>query len=280
MESRLCSLRLQVQRLRPILSISMVLMLLLSFLLLNDPQASVSAIREASHQQPAVVARLVTEAVNFNRAPRQEEDVVTLPLPQETLQPKSLSSLRVTAAPMGTVTPVPTARETPVPVELSQDPRPSSDQKSSSNQNEERSGGCPDLSSNWPESIRKWGDLICPEASKVSIDPDLMAAVMLQESGGNPEAYSSSGAVGLLQVMPRDGIAANFYCVNGPCFANRPSMEELFDPAFNVSYGARMLAGLIQRHGSVREALRAYGPSDMGYAYADLVLGHLATYGE
>jgi len=44
----------------------------------------------------------------------------------------------------------------------------------------------------------------------------LIAAVILQESGGDPSAYSSSGAVGLMQVMPRDGIAAEFMCVNGP----------------------------------------------------------------
>jgi len=76
----------------------------------------------------------------------------------------------------------------------------------------------------------------------------------------------------LMQVMPRDGLAANFMCKNGPCFASRPSMEELFDPEFNIAYGTRMLAGLINRTGDIREALRAYGPINVGYYYADLVL--------
>jgi soluble lytic murein transglycosylase-like protein len=49
-------------------------------------------------------------------------------------------------------------------------------------------------------------------------------------------------------------------------------MQELFDPQFNVSYGTQLLAGLIQRNGSVRDGLRAYGPRDSGYSYADIVL--------
>ena len=47
-----------------------------------------------------------------------------------------------------------------------------------------------------------------------------MAAVMQIESQGNPQAYSPSGAAGLLQVMPRDGLAANFMCADGLCFSN------------------------------------------------------------
>jgi hypothetical protein len=75
-----------------------------------------------------------------------------------------------------------------------------------------------------------------------------------------------------MQVMPRDGLAANFWCVNGPCFASRPSIEELQDPAFNIEYGTRMISGLIERTGSVRDALKSYGPKDVGYYYADIVL--------
>lgn len=128
------------------------------------------------------------------------------------------------------------------------------------------------LSLSYPASIQQWCGAIEKYAGEHGVEPGLIAAVMLQESGGNPNAYSKSGAVGLMQVMPRDGLAASFTCVNGPCFASRPSMDELFDPEFNISYGVRMLAGLIQRHGSVREALRAYGPMNMGYRYADIVL--------
>ena len=101
---------------------------------------------------------------------------------------------------------------------------------------------------------------------------------MLQESGGDAMAYSSSGAVGLMQVMPRDGIAASFECINGPCFASRPTIEELQNPEYNVEYGTRMLAGLVNKLGSPREALTAYGPMDAGYSYADRVLAIYENY--
>jgi soluble lytic murein transglycosylase-like protein len=124
----------------------------------------------------------------------------------------------------------------------------------------------------YPEKIRPWCGIIESTSGKYNIDPLLIAAVMLQESGGQPEVISHSGAVGLMQVMPRDGLAANFQCINGPCFASRPSIQELLDPTFNVNYGVRMLAGLINRSGEIREALKSYGPYDVGYIYADKVL--------
>jgi soluble lytic murein transglycosylase-like protein len=124
----------------------------------------------------------------------------------------------------------------------------------------------------YPEDIRQWCHLIEKSAAATGLPANLIAAVMLQESGGDPVIYSSSGAVGLMQVMPRDGLAADFMCVNGPCFSDRPTIAELQDPAFNVAYGSQMLADLYARHGSYREALFKYGPINMGYYYADLVL--------
>lgn len=96
---------------------------------------------------------------------------------------------------------------------------------------------------------------------------------MLQESKGDPNAYSHSGATGLLQVMPKDGIAANF-----GVFYNRPSMDELFNPEFNIQYGTQMLSELIKRYGNTRDALLHYGPVNVGYSYADIVLQHYITY--
>ena len=128
------------------------------------------------------------------------------------------------------------------------------------------------VSSSFPDSVSQWCGLISRYANEHGLDPDLIAAVIVQESGGNPDAYSHSGAVGLMQVMPRDGLAAGFMCVNGPCFGSRPSMSELYDPEFNVSYGTGMLSGLIARRGSVRDGLMAYGPANVGYYYADKVL--------
>jgi soluble lytic murein transglycosylase-like protein len=128
------------------------------------------------------------------------------------------------------------------------------------------------ISTSYPSGIQQWCGLIEHYAAENGVDPNLISAVMLRESSGKPDAYSKSGAVGLMQVMPRDGLAASFKCKNGPCFADRPNMKELFDPEYNVAYGTRMLAELIQHYGDVREALKAYGPKDVGYYYADLVL--------
>lgn len=136
------------------------------------------------------------------------------------------------------------------------------------------------VSRRYPENILQWCGWITEYAGQQGLEPDLIAAVMLQESGGDALAYSHSGAVGLLQVMPRDGIAARFQCVNGPCFASRPTIAELQDPEYNIEYGVRMLAGLVGRLGSVREALKAYGPMDVGYYYADKVLAIYENYQE
>jgi soluble lytic murein transglycosylase-like protein len=134
------------------------------------------------------------------------------------------------------------------------------------------------IPASYPDSIRQSRQPIEQYAAYYGLDPKLIAAVMLQESGGDPYAYSKSGAVGLMQVMPRDGIAADFMCINGPCFTSRPTMEELFDPHFNIAYGTGLLSGLISKYGDEREGLKAYGPMDRGYEYADRVLSIYTNY--
>ncbi len=47
----------------------------------------------------------------------------------------------------------------------------------------------------WAEDIHHW-------ANAAGLDPDLLATVMQIESCGDPKALSSSGAMGLFQVMP------------------------------------------------------------------------------
>jgi soluble lytic murein transglycosylase-like protein len=134
------------------------------------------------------------------------------------------------------------------------------------------------VSLSYPYGILQWCQIITEQAAQAELPPDLIAAVILMESGGDQAAYSRSGAVGLMQVMPRDGIAATFECLNGPCFASRPTIEELLQPEFNVEYGSQMLAGLVSNLGSPREALKAYGPMDVDYSYADRVLSIYENY--
>lgn len=136
------------------------------------------------------------------------------------------------------------------------------------------------VNNRFPSEITRWCDLVTHYSNLNGLSPNLIAALIWQESGGNPDAYSKSGAVGLMQIMPRDGIAANFQCINGPCFSNRPTSSELYDPEFNIEFGTQMLSRLLNRTGDLREALRSYGPMDVGYTYADKVLNIYQTYQE
>lgn len=136
------------------------------------------------------------------------------------------------------------------------------------------------LNRNFPVRVLRWCDLINEYSVDAGLPPNLIAALIWQESGGNPQAYSRSGAVGLMQVMPRDGIAASFVCKGKPCFRDRPSVQELKDPRFNIQYGTKMLQALVELHGGdLREALKDYGPMDVEYTYADTVLALYDQYG-
>ena len=134
------------------------------------------------------------------------------------------------------------------------------------------------LSTKYPQSIQEWQEEIEYSASQHKLDPNLIAAVMLQESGGQPTVISTSGAVGLMQIMPRDGIASKFICGDHPCFKNRPSINELLNPDYNIDFGTRLLSGLLKTSGSTRNALKAYGPMDVGFYYADIILSIYSSY--
>lgn len=132
-------------------------------------------------------------------------------------------------------------------------------------------GSC-GVSKAFPPNVYRWCDLITRYARAAGLNPNLVAALITVESAGNPRAYSRDGAVGLMQVMPRDGIAAKFKNSAGvPYFADRPSIAQLSDPEFNVKWGTSFLASKIRNYG-LRGGLKAYGPSGVGYYYADLVL--------
>lgn len=114
--------------------------------------------------------------------------------------------------------------------------------------------------------------LIQKAADNTGLDPALLAALVFVESGGDQDAISNQGAVGLMQIMPNE--ATDFQCPNGPCFEDRPSTEELLDPSFNIEYGSNHLLGLVNEFG-LRDGLFYYGPVGVGYeGYADIVLGY------
>jgi soluble lytic murein transglycosylase len=95
--------------------------------------------------------------------------------------------------------------------------------------------------------------IIRSHARNYRLEPELIAAVIYQESKFNPRARSSSGAVGLMQLRPdtAHGIAAR---TGGAAFRT----EDLLDPEINVRYGSWYLDHLRDRYGDTRLVLAAY----------------------
>jgi soluble lytic murein transglycosylase len=85
------------------------------------------------------------------------------------------------------------------------------------------------------------------------LDPALVAAVVYVESRFDPNAESTAGAIGLMQLLPdtAEGIALR---TGGSQFV----VADLRDPDINVRYGTWYLEHLYQRYGDLRLALAAY----------------------
>jgi len=96
------------------------------------------------------------------------------------------------------------------------------------------------------------------EAAKAEgVDVELLKAVIAVESGFNGRAVSPRGAIGLMQITPE---TANRYATKAE--AQRPAAERLLDPRINVLTGARMLADLLRRFGSIDVALAAWNAGE------------------
>jgi soluble lytic murein transglycosylase-like protein len=98
-----------------------------------------------------------------------------------------------------------------------------------------------------PASVARWSDLLVAAGTRHGVDPELLAIVALVESGGDADARSPSGALGLMQVMPATGEdIARERGIAG--FAP----AQLTEPAVNVDFGAYYIA----------QQLKAFGQAD------------------
>jgi soluble lytic murein transglycosylase-like protein len=87
--------------------------------------------------------------------------------------------------------------------------------------------------------------IILQEASRHEVDPALVKAIIMAESGYNPNAISKKGAKGLMQLMPSTAQALG--------------VEDAFNPEQNISGGVRYFKQLVNRFdGDVKLALAAY----------------------
>src|SRR5689334_18841355 len=107
----------------------------------------------------------------------------------------------------------------------------------------------------------------------VGVDPALLRAVVMQESSGNPNAVSETGAVGLTQLMP---VAIRQYAPEASWLLGRPvDARSALD---NLLMGALYYRDALRRtHGNVEAAARLYhggpnlalhGPRTMAYGKA------------
>jgi soluble lytic murein transglycosylase-like protein len=95
----------------------------------------------------------------------------------------------------------------------------------------------------------RYDAIIEAEAKSAAVEPNLLRAVIVVESGFNPRAVSKRGAVGLMQLMPAT--------------ATRFGVSNRFDPRQNVRGGALYLGFLINRfRQNVRLALAAFNAGE------------------
>jgi peptidoglycan lytic transglycosylase len=99
----------------------------------------------------------------------------------------------------------------------------------------------------------EYDHIVTGHAKNYDLDPALLAAVIYRESKFDANAKSSSGALGLMQLLPdtAKGIAVH---TGGSQF----EVADLWDPEINVRYGAFYLRRLLNKYGNVSLALAAY----------------------
>lgn len=104
------------------------------------------------------------------------------------------------------------------------------------------------------------------EATRASLPPQLVLALIDVESRFDPYAVSHSGAVGLMQIMP-------FWLK----LIGKPD-DSLVHVRVNLRMGCTILHYYMQRsHGDIREALQRYNGATVGIDYSDKVLKALSN---
>jgi len=93
--------------------------------------------------------------------------------------------------------------------------------------------------------------LLVLAGARYGLDPALLKAVCLAESGMNPNAVSRAGAQGLMQLMPATAAGLD--------------VSDPFDPEQSIMGGALYLARQLDVFGDTRRALAAYnaGPGNV-----------------
>ncbi len=108
----------------------------------------------------------------------------------------------------------------------------------------------------YPNAFRAEVEKAAEAADK--LDPNLLQALMREESALDPKVRSWAGALGLTQLMP--ATAAE---VAMKLKLKRPTVEELLEPELNLQIGGRYLADLLRRAKGVKHyAVASYNAGE------------------
>lgn len=100
----------------------------------------------------------------------------------------------------------------------------------------------------------KYEEYVINSSNEIGIDDKMLYAVIRTESRFNPEAESDVGARGLMQLMPD-----TFDWVRYRMHDERViSYDDMYNPEYNIEYGAYLLKTLYDEYGDYETALAAY----------------------
>ncbi|RKY87061.1 hypothetical protein DRQ09_05130 [candidate division KSB1 bacterium] len=102
------------------------------------------------------------------------------------------------------------------------------------------------------DKVERYNRIIQDASLKYGVDPDIIRAIITQESRGNPGAVSRKGAGGLMQILEST--------------AKDLGIRDVFNPVDNIFGGVKYLKTLLEKHnGNLELALASYnaGPSSV-----------------
>lgn len=100
----------------------------------------------------------------------------------------------------------------------------------------------------------KYDEIVEAASQKYGVDKALIFAVIKTESNFDPNAKSSAGAIGLMQIMDN-----TFEWMQAYYKDDAYTLEDLYDPAVNIDYGTEVLSVLIKKYDGCEDtAVAAY----------------------
>ncbi len=118
-----------------------------------------------------------------------------------------------------------------------------------------------------PQALDPYSEMIGAAAGRFGVDPRLIMAVILVESGGNPQATSPVGAGGLMQVMPSTFTGMGY------------DLRLLYDPKTNIEAGTQSLAECLAAfNGEVYWAAAAYNAGIANARWLRDAYGHVPAW--